>query len=50
MKIDWAKLDRHILEFLGTCFVITVVFCAIFGFGWLAVFLGKAFFTIIGVL
>jgi len=50
MKLDWEKVDRGIMEFLGTGIVMVIIFCALFGFGWLAVFLGKAFFTSIGVL
>ena len=50
MKIDWAKLDKEIMGLMGTCIAVCIGLALVCGAGWLLVFVGKAFFKILGVL
>ena len=50
MKIDWAKLDKEIMGLMGTIIAVCIDLALVCGAGWLLVFAGKAFFTILGVL
>jgi len=50
MKIDWAKLDKDIIGLMGTLIAVCIGLALVCGAGWLLVFAGKAFLTILGVL
>ena len=50
MKIDWAKLDKEIMGLMGTCIAVCIGLALVCGAGWLLVFTGKAFLTILGVM
>jgi len=50
MKIDWAKLDKEIMGFMGTLIAVCIGLALVCGAGWLLAFAGKAFLTIIGAL
>ena len=50
MKFDWAKLDKEIMGLMGACIAVCIGLALVCGAGWLLVFAGMAFFTILGVL
>ena len=50
MSINWAKLDKEIMGLMGTCIAVCIGLAIVCGAGWLLVFAGKAFLSILGVL
>ena len=49
MKIDWAKLDKDIIGLMGILIAVCIGLALVCGAGWLLVFAGKAFLTILEV-
>ena len=50
MSINWAKLDKEIMGLMGTLIAVCIGLALVCGAGWLLVFAGKAFLTILGVM
>ena len=50
MKNDWAKLVKENMGLMGTLIAVCIVLALGCGAGWLLVFAGKAFLTILGVM